>query len=123
MNQPHKPTGDTLYFDGACPVCRREVKHLKERADEQLNFVDIHESPLSEDQKAQLSQQLHLKTDQGTWLTGLEANVQAWQHTPSAKLARLLLSRPIRPFAEAGYRLWLKVYHRQRRRREQSKSL
>ena len=110
---------DTLFFDGACPICRHEMIRLRRSADARLHLVDIHAQPMADQQRHQLSTQLHLQTADGTWLTGLEANVQAWQHTRFARLARLLLSRPIRPFADAGYRLWLRFYHWQRQRRAQ----
>lgn len=115
-NQPAK---DTLFYDGSCPICRHEMHRLQRGADAQLNLVDIHSQPMDAQQRERLCSQLHMQTADGTWLTGLEANVRAWQHTRFASLASLLLSRPIRPLAEAGYRLWLRFYHWQRQRRVQ----
>lgn len=108
---------DTLYFDGDCPICRREVGHLQARADTGLKFSDINRLNLDDTERAQRGQELHLRTGDGRWITGLEANVRAWQHTRLAPFARFLLTPLIRPTASAVYRLWLRYYHWQRHRR------
>ena len=35
-------THETLYYDGACPLCTREMKHLAKLKQESLALVDIH---------------------------------------------------------------------------------
>ncbi|MCB1645769.1 MAG: DUF393 domain-containing protein [Pseudomonadales bacterium] len=120
MTELKSASSDILYFDNSCPVCRREVGHLQAIAGPGLICVDINSESLSAEERTQYSQILHLKTSDGQWLTGLEANVQAWQHTPYARLSRLLLAPVVRPLAEAGYALWLRYYQWQRSRRIQS---
>ena len=73
---------DTLYFDGSCPLCRREMGHLARLKSERLNLQDIHDLPESDEipGKAALLQSLHLRKN-GRWVTGLEANIAAWQYT------------------------------------------
>ena len=46
---------DTLYYDGQCPLCVKEMDRLRIIKDEQLQLVDIHqlsdpESPVDKDQ-------------------------------------------------------------------------
>ena len=67
---------DTLYFDGSCPLCRREMGHLARLKSERLILQDIHDVPESDDipDKAALLQSLHLRKN-GRWVTGLEANI------------------------------------------------
>ena len=36
-------TKETLYYDGACPLCAREMKHLAKLKRDTLNLVDIHQ--------------------------------------------------------------------------------
>lgn len=108
---------DTLYYDGQCPICSREIRSLAAQSDDGLQFVDIHKADLTAVDREQYSRELHLQTADGLWVTGLEANVRAWQHTALAPLANVLLWRYVRPLAEFGYRLWLGVYQWQRRRR------
>ena len=33
---------ETLYYDGACPLCAREMKHLAKLKRDSLTLVDIH---------------------------------------------------------------------------------
>lgn len=108
-------TPDILYYDGACPLCRAEIRKLAELADSNLSLQDIYLLPDdgSTPPKDQLLARLHLRRADGTWLTGLEANIQAWQHTKYAACWRLLNLPVIRWFSHLAYELWLKW--RQRR--------
>lgn len=130
----HQPAQDTLYFNGACALCRAEIDKLQSHNNGTLCVVDIHgladTQSLTDTQsmdddakqssteysnsqspnKAQLLDKLHLQTSDGQWLTGLEANVAAWQHTRHGKYWRLLLLAPIKPFATLAYELWLRYY-------------
>ena len=36
---------DTLFYDGKCPLCIREVRLLSQVADDDLQLVDLHEVP------------------------------------------------------------------------------
>lgn len=107
---------DTLFFDAQCPICSAEVNSLKEQADSSLSFVDIHEIDESED-KATLFNELHVQRADGTWAVGLEANILAWQHTRWRSLVSVLKWPVIRPIANLGYRVWLRWYQWQRKRR------
>ena len=101
---------DTIYYDGACPMCRAEMAKLAECADQELELVDIHS--LKDDEalpdKSALLERLHLKTADGSWLLGVEANVQAWQHTPHAKVWRILVWPIFKPFSKLAYEVWLR---------------
>ncbi|MED5315325.1 MAG: DCC1-like thiol-disulfide oxidoreductase family protein, partial [Pseudomonadota bacterium] len=72
----------TLYFDGNCPLCRREMAHLTRLKSDDLVLQDIHDLPDSDalPDKASMLQSLHLRKD-GGWVTGIDANIAAWQYT------------------------------------------
>jgi predicted DCC family thiol-disulfide oxidoreductase YuxK len=97
---------DTLYYDGQCPLCKREVGRLREISSG-LALCDIHDlDDAGLPSRDQLLRQLHLRTAKGEFLTGLEANVAAWQHTRIGWLWRVLQWPLIRPVASRCYNLW-----------------
>lgn len=101
---------DTLYFDGACPLCRAEIRRLARHTAGRLELVDVHalQDFTGLPGKYDLLARLHLLTAEGTWLTGLDANVRAWHHTRWRKAWAALQLPLVRNVAHAGYDLWLK---------------
>ena len=107
--QPKWPL--TLYFDGDCPLCAREIKVLRGRAtEERLRFVDISEQGfdprsvgLTFDRMASL---LHARFDDGTWVTGLDATLWSWRAAGLGFWAAPLAWRPARPVLNLAYRLF-----------------
>ncbi|WP_035514282.1 thiol-disulfide oxidoreductase DCC family protein [Pseudohaliea rubra] len=74
-----------LYYDGRCGLCAREIARLERLRDDGLALCDIHtldaEPEPGEPDRDTLLRTLHLRTDDGRWLTGADANVAAWRHT------------------------------------------
>lgn len=101
---------DTLYYDGACPLCNAEIKKLRKHSKHALILRDIHELEESEatPDKALLLSRLHLKTAEGEWITGLRANIRAWHHTPFRHLWRILDWPLISPVSHWFYEFWLR---------------
>lgn len=101
---------DTLYYDGACPLCNAEISKLRKHAGDALNLCDIHDLEDTETTpaKALLLSRLHLKTAEGKWITGLRANIRAWHHTPFRHLWRMLDWPLISPVSHWFYELWLR---------------
>lgn len=98
-----------LYYDGACPLCRREIA-LVRRLTRQVDFVDVHgladeELPSGLNRLAML-RDLHLRRTDGRLEVGLDANIALWQATPLGWLWRILNLPGIRPLAQWGYRRW-----------------
>lgn len=87
---------------------------MRRLASDELRLNDIHaiDDFSGIPDKRDLLDRLHLRTADGQWLTGLDANLAAWQYTPLHRFTRLLSSRPVKPLAELAYRLWLVVYKR-----------
>lgn len=107
---------DTLYYDGHCSLCQREMRTLERLRRDSLQLQDIH--CLTDDPqrpgKEQMLYLLHLKTGRGDWIVGLPANVRAWSHTPYGWLFRPLLWPLIRPMAERFYLAWARQRYRKR---------
>ena len=112
-----KPDGiDTLYFDGNCPICSKEMTHLNTLKDDSLQLLDIHQLPVSDARKQELLAVLHLMTSEGEEVIGYQANLRAWQHTRYAFWAQLLSYPPLSWAGNMAYALWLRYYHWRRSR-------
>ena len=98
---------DTLYYDGSCPLCQREMSHLAKLKSDQLVLQDIHALPPGADgpDKETLLQNLHLKRG-SEWVVGLDANVAAWQYTRIGFFWRWLSWPLVRPLASWCYSQW-----------------
>ncbi len=72
-----EPCEMEVFFDGGCPLCRREINLLR-RGDrnQQIRFTDIEDLafPLAETDKTlnDLMAQMHGRLPDGTWLKGVE---------------------------------------------------
>ena len=106
----------TVFYDGSCPVCSKEINAIKNASDDSISFVDVHSiSEHPEKEKATLLRDLHIKGDNNRWLVGLDANLYMWEslkdstHT-YARLFPLLAKIVKRPivywFAKMAYRFW-----------------
>src|SRR5690554_5031514 len=103
------PRYDTLFYDGSCPLCAREIRTLRKLQTGNLIFADIHEQNPSNQQlpsREQLLRRLHLMSWTGEWVTGLHANVRAWSHTRFGWLFKPLLWSVIHPIASRIYETW-----------------
>lgn len=106
---------DTLYYDGQCPLCLREIRTLRRLGRGGLALADIHHlADPALPRREQLLRTLHLRTATGEWLTGVEATVRAWSHTPWGWLFRPLLWPGIAPLARRLYRAWAARRYRRR---------
>lgn len=109
MNKSDTAKQAQLYFDGACPLCRREIA-LVRRLARAVEFIDVHQ--LQDDElpegtdRAALLRDLHFRFPDGRVDTGLEANIALWQATPLGGLWRVLNLPLVRPLALRVYRRW-----------------
>ena len=100
-------TKDILYYDGACPLCSREMKHLAKLKQDSLELVDIHSLTDSNELPDKNSLLLNLHLQRGDqWLIGADANVAAWQHTRFGFAWRWLRWPIIRQIIDPIYAFW-----------------
>ncbi|WP_304027394.1 thiol-disulfide oxidoreductase DCC family protein [Methyloversatilis discipulorum] len=118
MNAPEPPETLTVLYDGGCPLCRREIAHVKgladQRPDSALCFVDIStDAPagaaFAADRTALLAR-FHVQRADGSRLDGAAAFVAMWARLPGWRwLARLARLPGMLPLLEWAYRAFLRV--------------
>lgn len=105
----------TLYFDGACPVCSREIAmYQRQPGADGVCWVDIAQCNAA-DLGAGLTRdaamaRLHLRRPDGSLVSGAAAFTSLWQTLPRwSWLGRLLGSGPALWLLELAYRGFLVV--------------
>ena len=98
----------TLYYDGSCPLCAREIRLLRRHADPQrLILVDIslanfHPESLGLSQQT-LEDLLHARFADGQWLTGLDATLWSWRAAGLGGWVAALTWPALRPLLNLAY--------------------
>ncbi len=116
--QPAAHPGDeaalTLYYDGGCPLCRREVAFYR-RLDRRgrVAWLDVSEAagaascPL--DREAALAR-LHARRRDGSLVSGAAVFVALWRELPGLRhVAPLAAWPPALALLERGYRGFLRI--------------
>lgn len=116
MTDPATPEVLTVLYDGACPLCRREMAHLQGLAAKQqgsgLCFVDVsaNDSERTPDEQTRLLARFHVQGADGRLLDGAAAFVAMWARLPGWRwLARLARLPGVLPALECAYRGFLRV--------------
>jgi len=98
-----------VFFDGGCPLCRREITHYQ-RPDHQhkVRWVDIHAQPDSLHPYGvsweTAMQRIHLLESDGRMVTGAAAFAALWQRLPYYRLLAALTTLPgVLPLLEKAY--------------------
>jgi predicted DCC family thiol-disulfide oxidoreductase YuxK len=110
----------TVYFDGACPVCRREIAHYRrQRGSGAIAWIDAStcdEAALGPglDRFAAMSR-FHVRNADGSLTSGAAAFVAIWRRLPAfAWLASIASIRPVLALLDSGYAMFLRVRRRWR---------
>lgn len=108
--QTTEPACTTVYFDGGCPVCSREVgMYRREAGADAVRWVDVAACADPAALGAGLSREaamarLHLRRADGSLVSGARAFTELWRALPRwAWLGRLLGTGPALWLLEAGY--------------------
>lgn len=106
----------TVYYDGACPVCRREIGFYQKRTGAAVSYCDVAAEvcPAPDLDRDAALRRFHVRLPDGALLSGAAAFLALWRATPGFRLAgRLLSSAPavaVLDIAYAGFlrlrRLW-----------------
>lgn len=102
----------TVYYDGACPLCSREIDHYRRKDTAgHLRLVDIaapgFDAGAAGLDPVAVNKSLHVRLPGGALVTGLAAFTAIWDVLPGfglfARAARLPL---INPLLRGGYRVF-----------------
>ena len=114
MTEPN-PSKDrtTVFFDGACPLCRAEIRFYESRdAEGAFSFVDVSRpdaglpDTLGRDEALA---RFHVLSPDGRLLGGAAAFAEVWRRTPGWRWAWRLSTLPgVMVLLETGYRLFLR---------------
>ncbi len=108
----------TIFFDGACGVCSKEMTYYRSIADERLIFIDISADDFCPQAfgKSQLDfqRELHVCDSKGNFFTGVDAFRKLWDTLPSPfyPLLSSFTGLPgIHLAARGGYKVFAKFRH------------
>ena len=114
MKRPTAPKL-TLYYDGGCPVCTREIGfYQRRRGAAQIHWVDLvqcEDTELGTDLSREAAYaRLHVRWPDGQLVSGAQAFAALWQALPAFRLFGRLATLPgIVQGLEWGYRGFLRV--------------
>lgn len=108
-----EPQPLTVLYDGACPMCRREIGLYRElESDTPLCFLDISDPALAlppGTTREQLMARFHVRGGDGQMLSGAEAFLALWATLPGWRwLARLGRWPGVAWLMERAYRFFLR---------------
>lgn len=116
LNATKTPETLTVLYDGACPLCRREIAHVRGLADRAgdtaLCFVDISSDSahLPADERSRLLARFHVQRPDGSLLDGASAFVAMWARLPGWRwLARAARLPGALAVLEMAYRVFLSL--------------
>jgi predicted DCC family thiol-disulfide oxidoreductase YuxK len=104
------PAMPMVFFDGECPLCRREIRHYRRlRGADRIQWVDItREDPLLSSYgltRERAMARFHVLDSEGRWQTGVWGFAEVWSHLPAYRwLAGLLRITRTLPVIDLAYR-------------------
>jgi len=114
----------TLYYDGGCPVCTREIGFYQRRRGAErirwVNLVQCADAELGTDLSREAAYaRLHARWPDGQLVSGARAFAALWQALPTFRLAGRVAALPgVVHGLEWGYRGFLKLRRLWRREAE-----
>jgi predicted DCC family thiol-disulfide oxidoreductase YuxK len=117
MTAQHSSPRVTVWFDGACPLCRREIAFIRRIAPAgAIRFEDVAGDGSCPIDRAALLARFHAQEAGGPIVSGAAAFGAMWRATPLlAPLGLLMKWPPALAVMERLYLQWLKVRPRLQR--------
>lgn len=100
-----------VFFDGDCPLCRREINWLRKRdRDELVKFTDIaapsFEATILGKTQDELMARIHGRLPDGTWIEGVEVFRQLYAAVGLGWLVAPTRLPLVRQLLDLGYRIF-----------------
>lgn len=111
----------TVFYDGACPLCRREIGWYRRRPGaERIEWVDLSRTtdPMAAPDlpTAVALTRFHVRLPNGRTVSGAQAFAELWASLPGLRFfGRVMRLDPIQPVLEVAYRAFLRVRPRLQR--------
>jgi predicted DCC family thiol-disulfide oxidoreductase YuxK len=92
-------TRPIVFYDGGCPLCRREIAHYQ-RIDREhrIQWTDIQQEPETLQVNGlsweQAMQRMHVRDSDGHMVSGADAFAALWRHIPRYRFLAALVSLP-----------------------------
>lgn len=108
------PRDLTVYYDGSCPLCRREIAAYQSLPGaERLSWEDVAqagERVAPDLNRSDALARMYVRTADGVLVNGAHAFALMWQALPRTRwLGRLAATRPALWVLEPLYRVFLKI--------------
>jgi predicted DCC family thiol-disulfide oxidoreductase YuxK len=113
-------TRPVVFYDGGCPLCRREIAHyLRIDHEQRIEWVDIdhdenvlHDYGLTRDQAMR---RMHVRDASGVMVSGVDAFAVLWRQLPRYRWLASIVTLPgIHWFGEQVYRVFARSRYRSR---------
>lgn len=108
----------TIFYDGACGACSKEMGYYRSIADQRVQFVNIAADNFDAESFGKtiddFQKQLHARDANGQYFTGVEAFRQLWDALPSPLYPMLstVIGLPgINLAARTGYAVFARFRH------------
>ncbi len=103
-----------VYFDGGCPVCRREIDWYRSRSSHTpIEWVDVSAGtcdPAGDLCRVEALRVFHVRCADGRLVRGAQAFALLWQRYPGLGLAGRIAALPgVRHLLDAAYAAFLKL--------------
>ena len=118
--RPRETGAITIFYDGQCPLCSREIAHYRRlRGADLLSWVDItrdHQTLAAHGLQFDVAMaRFHVRDANGRWQTGAWAFVELWSQLPAYRwLAFTLRALRLLPLMDRVY----SIFARRRVRRD-----
>ena len=103
----------TIFFDGSCPICSKEINFYKMRAGaDELSWVDVSDEeipiPIQTRSREELMARFHVLSSSGELVSGGAAFAELWASLPAFKIFGKIFKLPIlRYLIDVGYDIFL----------------
>ena len=102
----------TVYYDGACPVCRREIGFYRKRTGVAVSYCDVATEvcPAPDLNREDALRRFHVRLPDGALVSGAAAFLALWRATPGFRLpAKLLSAAPVVAILDVAYAGFLRL--------------